>query len=106
MKIDYRHLIQFLAMPTQQDSFGEVTGEWQPVGGEILASMEPLLGNELQIALSTDSKVEVKFRTYWFDGITPDMRLSCEGTVYLILSVVNVAGMNREMLIYARRLNQ
>lgn len=101
---DYRHKIDFLQKAPGRNEFGEPTDEWVPVEGKtgIWASMEPLLGNEFFTALTTNSKVEVKFNMRYIDGITNEMRIRHGDDIYEILSVVNVKGLNRELLCYCR----
>ena len=101
---DYRHKIDFLHRVKGRDEYGEPIDTWVPVEGKtgIWASMEPLLGNEFFTALTTNSKVEVKFNMRYIPGITNDMRIKHGNDVYEILSAVNVKGLNRELLCYCR----
>jgi SPP1 family predicted phage head-tail adaptor len=105
---DYRHKIDFLRRAKGRDEYGEPIDTWEPVEGKtgIWASMEPLLGNEFFAALTTDTKVEVKFNMRYIDGITNDMRIRHGNDIYEILSVVNVKGLNRELLCYCRLVNE
>lgn len=99
---DYRHRIDFLKLVKKRNGYGEYVSEWEPVKEGIWASMDPLLGNEYFTALTTDTKVEVKFNMRYVDGITNDMRIRHGNDIYEILSAVNVKGLNRELLCYCR----
>lgn len=99
---DYRHKIDFLQRSSSYDNYGEPVDDWAPFKSGIWASMEPLLGNEYFTALTTDSKVEVKFNMRYVDGVTNDMRIRHGNDIYEILSAVNVKGLNRELLCYCR----
>lgn len=101
MRADMRELITFKSRNTEQNDYGEEL-EWT-VGETVFASVEPLLGNEFFVAERTDSKVEVKFRCWYFEGLTNEMRVLFNGKEYEILSAVNYKNQNREWLIYARK---
>lgn len=99
---DYRHKIDFLHLVKKRDEFGEYIESWDIFKGGIWASKDPLLGNEFFAALTTESKVEVKFNMRYIPGITNEMRIKHNNEVYEILSAVNVKGLNRELLCYCR----
>lgn len=102
MMRDYRHKIDFLYRAKGRDEYGEPVDEWQIFKAGIWASKDPLLGNEYFNALTTDTKVEVKFNMRYVEGITNEMRIKHGNEVYEILSAVNVKGLNRELLCYCR----
>lgn len=102
MMRDYRHRIDFLHRVKGRDEYGEPIDEWKSFKEGIWASMEPLLGNEFFAALTTESKVEVKFNMRYIPGITNEMRIKHNDETYEILSAVNVKGLNRELLCYCR----
>jgi SPP1 family predicted phage head-tail adaptor len=101
MRADMRELITFKSRTTVQNDYGEeltwTTGETH------FASVEPLIGNEFFAAERADSKVEIKFRCWYFTDLTNDMRVLFNGRDYEILSTVNYKNLNREWLIYARK---
>ena len=99
---DYRHKIHFLQRVKGRDEYGEPVDEWQIFKAGIWASKDTLLGNEYFNALTTDTKVEVKFNMRYVPGITNDMRIRHGDEIYEILSAVNVKGLNRELLCYCR----
>ena len=105
MRADMRNKITILALQPGYDPEGEPINDWQPVDGltDLWASKEPLLGNEFFAAEQTQSKVEVKFRTRYISGITNEMRVQDEEGIYEILSVINVKNLNRELLMYCKK---
>jgi SPP1 family predicted phage head-tail adaptor len=105
MRADMRTKITILALQPGYDPEGEPIDEWKPVDGlaNIWASKEPLLGNEFFAAEQTQSKVEVKFRTRYVSGVTNEMRVQDEEGIYEILSVINVKNLNRDLLMYCKK---
>jgi len=103
MRADMTSKITFLKLNDSQNSYGESTGVWEPLKSDIWASKEPLLGKEFYTAVQTQSKVEVKFRTYYFDGVTNEMRIQHGSEIYDILSAINVKSLNRELLLYCKK---
>ena len=99
---DYRHKIDFLQRQQGHDDYGEPIDSWETFKEGIWASKDPLLGNEYFNALTTDTKVEVKFNMRYVPGITNDMRIRHGDEIYEILSAVNVKSLNRELLCYCR----
>ncbi len=99
---DYRHKIDFLQRESGRDDYGEPVDTWKPFKEGIWASKDPLLGNEYFNALTADTKVEVKVNMRYIPGITNEMRIQHGDEVYEILSVVNVRGLNRELLCYCK----
>ena len=99
---DMRNVINILNKSDGTNSFGEPIGNWEIIFSDVFASKEPLLGKEYFSAEAVQSKVEVKFRTYYFDGVKNEMRIECDGEIYEILSAINVKSMNRELLMYCK----
>lgn len=99
---DYRHKIDFLQRSSGYDDYGEPIDTWTDFKTGIWASKDPLLGNEYFNALTTDTKVEVKFNMRFVEGITNEMRIKHGLEIYEILSVVNVKSLNRELLCYCK----
>src|SRR5690606_12283964 len=92
----YRHKIHFLQRVKGRDEYGEPVDEWQIFKAGIWASKDPLLGHEYFNALTTNTKVEVKFNMRYVPDITNDMRIRHGDEIYEILSAVNVKGLNRD----------
>lgn len=105
MRADMRNKITILALQQGYDPEGEPINDWLPVAGlsNLWASKEPLLGNEFFAAEQTQSKAEVKFRTRYVPGVENEMRVQDSEGVYEILSAINVKNLNRELLMYCRK---
>ena len=102
MRADMRSKITFLNPPSGQDDYGAPNTTWTTHKADIWASKEPLLGNEYLTAESTNSKVEVKFRTRYFTGPNNTMQIQHGTKIYQILSAINVKSLNREWLFYCK----
>lgn len=100
---DMRDLINIIQKVESYNSFGEQVDNWEVVFSDIFASKEPLLGREYFSAEAVQSQVEMKFRTYYFDGVKNEMRIECDGDIYEILSAINVKSLNRELLMYCKK---
>ena len=100
---DMRNIINIKQRAESYNSFGEPIDIWETVYPNIWASKEPLLGKEYFSAEATQSQVEVKFRTYYFDGVKNEMRVECDGEIFEILSAINVKSLNRELLMYCKK---
>lgn len=98
---NYRHKIQFLKHTPGRDKYGEQYDTWE-VFKTAWSSKDPILGNEYFTALTTGSKVEVKFNCRYMSGITNDMRIQHDNEVYEILSAIDVKSLHRELLCYCR----
>lgn len=105
MRADMRSKITFLNPPTGFNEYGEPNATWteSTTLKDIWASKEPLLGNEYMAAQATQTRAEVKFRTYWVSGVSELMRIKHGSDVYEILSAINVKSLNRELLIYCKK---
>lgn len=103
MRADMRYLITVKRLSDTQNEYGERDSGWIDVVANVFASKEPLLGKEYLAAEQVQSDVEVKFRCHWIDGITKAMRLHCDGEIYEILSAINPKGLNRELLLYCKK---
>lgn len=100
---DMRNKINILKRIEVYNSFGEPIDSWEIEFEDIWSSKEPLLGKEYFSAEATQSQVQVKFRTYYFDGVKNEMRIECDGEIYEILSAINVKTLNRELLMYCKK---
>lgn len=105
MRADMRTKITILQLQSGYDPEGEPTNDWQPVAGltDLWAAKEPLLGREFFAAEQAQSRVEVKFRTYWVPGVENEMRVQDDEGIYEIVSAINVKSLNRELLMYCRK---
>ena len=62
-----------------------------------------MLGREFFAAEQTQSRVEVKFNTRYVAGVENEMRVQDSEGIYEILSAINVKSLNRELLMYCRK---
>lgn len=103
MRADMRSKISFLSPPSGQDDYGSPNTTWTTFKADIFASKEQILGNEYYTANATQSNVELKFRTHYFEGVTNQMRIQHGAEIYTILSAINVKSLNRELLCYCKK---
>ena len=103
MRADMREKITFKQRSATQNEYGEEL-TWTNVT-TVWASLEPLLGNEFFVAARTESKVEVKFRCHYYTGLTDEMRITHNNIDYEILSLINYKNLNRELLVYAKKVD-
>lgn len=101
MRADMRYLVTFKSRGDAQNGYGEEL-VWTDVT-TCFASFEPNLGSEYYAAERADSKVEAKIRCWYFEGVTNEMRVLHEGQDYEVLSAINYKNLNREWLIYVRK---
>lgn len=97
----YKKKISFLVREPGQDDYGDPIDQWN-VFKTAWASKDPILGNELYTALTTDSKVEIKFNCRYITGITNEMRIQHGTEVYEILSAIDVKSLHVELLCYCK----
>lgn len=103
MRADMRFKITIKRLDTTLNEYGERDNGWVDVVTDIWASKETLLGKEYFSAEQIQSNVEIKFRCYYIPGIDKTMRVYNEGDVYEILSVIDPKGLNRELLLYCKK---
>jgi SPP1 family predicted phage head-tail adaptor len=97
----YKKKINFLVHASGQDDYGDPVDEWN-VYKTVWASKDPILGNELYTALTTDSKVEIKFNCRYVSGVTNEMRIQHGTEIYEILSAIDVKSLHVELLCYCK----
>lgn len=103
MRADMRNKITIKQKTQTRNSYGESIVAWTDFKANIWASKEPILGNEYFAAETVQSKVEVKFRTRYFAGVTNEMCIEDSEGSYEILSSINVKSLNRELLMYCKK---
>lgn len=84
-----------------QDSSGSVTKVWTTFA-TIWAAYEPQTGSESFKEDQEQAVMGVRFRTRFKAGITPKMRVSFDGRVFDILSLVDVNGRSKQLHIMTR----
>lgn len=93
--------IEFLKKVKGYDDYGEPNENWS-IFKSVWASKTPILGKEYFEALTTDTKVEVKFNCRHIRGIDNTMRIRLRDELYEIISVIDVKDAHAELLLYCR----
>ena len=101
MRSDMRDKLTFKSRGSTQNDYGEEVS-WSNFN-TVWGAVEPILGKEYFAAATVESQVEIKFRCYYFEGVTNQMRVYFNGFDYDILSAINVKSLNREWLVYAKK---
>lgn len=97
----FRNRIDILKHKKKQDDYGELIDTWD-VHKTVWASKQPILGNEFFTALTTNTKVDVKFNTRYIKNIDNSMRIKHNSEVYDIESVIDIESLHNELLFYCR----
>lgn len=84
-----------------QNSYGEEL-EWTLLSTR-WASAEPLLGNEYFAAERINTKCEIKFRVRFFAELNEKLRIQFNSVTYEILDAINIKMIDRDCIIYAKR---
>lgn len=84
-----------------QNSYGEVIDAWSTYAF-IWASVEPTSGREFMAAQQINSEITIAFRTRYLSGVTAKMRISWDGRLFDIESVINPVEKNEQLLIICR----
>lgn len=104
MRLNPNTLCDFLVLDKTPDEYGEPSNQWTPSVEGVFCEVTPILGRDFIQAMTSGSTVEVKIRARWIAGIRDEMRVRCDdGTMYDIISAINVNGNNRELLCYCRK---
>lgn len=103
MRTDMRHKITIKSLSQTQNQYGETSNDWVEVVSNVWSTKEPILGREFFAAEAVQSKVEVKFRTYFLTGIDSSMRIYHGNDIYEILSCIDPKGQSRELLFYCKK---
>lgn len=94
-----RHLATVQTELEDQSSMtGAVTKAWVTVAS-VYASVEPLIGRELQRAMAERAELTYTIRTRYLAGITTRHRLLYDGKTFNIRSVVDVEERHRELVL-------
>lgn len=105
MRRDRRNKISILIKQSNKNSFGETVKENVVFKQNIWASKEPLLGKEFFEAQRTNSSIEVKFNMDYISGVSNEMIVKDSEGIYEIVSAINVKSLNRELLLYCRKVS-
>ena len=84
-----------------QDEIGQPVTTWTALYA-VWASVEPLTGREYIAASAAMSELTTRIRLRYRPGITPADRVTHEGRVYGITSVIDYRSANRELVLMCR----
>ncbi len=81
-----------------KDAAGHRIANWTEIsGGAVWASVEPLTGRELYMAMQVQAQVTHKIKIRYVSGVTPKMRVVYGSRNFNIESVLNIEERNIEM---------
>lgn len=96
-----KHRIIFKERQVTQNSYGEEL-TWVTIN-TVWASAEPILGKEYFSAERINTNVQIKFRCRFFTGLNETLRINFKGVDYDIIDAINIKVIDRDALIYAKR---
>ena len=96
-----RHTITIERMTSTQDPFGQPIEEWVSLG-TYPASIEPINGREYFAAQANQSELTTRIRTRYIEGVKPQDRITHDGTVYDIQSVIDTEMRHAELVLMCR----
>ena len=80
---------------------GQPVNAWAPLM-TVWAAVEPLVGREYLAAQAAQSEVTARVTMRYRRGITAQDRVIHEGTIYNIVSVIDVRSQGRELVLMCR----
>ena len=83
------------------DEIGQSITTWAPVLSA-WAAVEPLTGREYIAAAAVQSEVSTRVRMRYRPGITTADRVTHEGRLYNVVSVIDYRSANRELVLMCR----
>lgn len=86
-----------------QDEYGGPVTTWAPLF-TTWAAVEPLTGREYFAAAAVQSEVTTRLRLRFRPGVSAADRVTHEGRVYDITSVIDFKSSNRELVLMCRAL--
>lgn len=97
---DMRHEVTLQLRTTVQDAAGEPHDSWNHFATR-RAAMTRSAGAEVWAAAGRNGRVPTQFRLRYLAGVLPEMRLTCRGKLYDIISAVDPDGRGAELVIMA-----
>jgi len=83
---------------TRDPDYGSMIEAWIPTYS-VWASIEPLTGREYVAAMMARAEGTVRVRIRYLPGITSAMRVTYQGRIFTIQSVINPSEANRELVL-------
>jgi SPP1 family predicted phage head-tail adaptor len=93
-----RHYITVQQVTETQDTFGQGIESWT-TWKQVYAAVEPMVGREYFASAQTLSKVTHRIRIRHLSGLTTKHRISWDGRIFDIESVINVMERERELVL-------
>jgi SPP1 family predicted phage head-tail adaptor len=84
-----------------QDEIGQPIEAWVSLG-DVWGSVEPQAGREFIAAGAAQSELTTKIRIRWKAGIQSADRVTHDGTIYDIQSVIDYRSQRRELVLMCR----
>lgn len=100
---DLRHRCWLMQPTHTADGMGGITTTYG-TATVFWGSVEPLRGREWVQSGLENSEVTGRVRMRWYDGVTPDWRVSFNGRTLQVLSVINPGERDRELELMVREL--
>lgn len=91
-----RHRVTIQSRVNVPDSFGQPIPTWTDVD-TVWAAVEPLQGREFFTADNINSEVTTRIRIRWRSGLNTSMRVSFDGRLYNIHSIITPREVHDEM---------
>ena len=96
-----RQQVTIQAYRKSRDSYGAEVETWIDLHTGVWASIEPLIGREYMAAKQLTAEVSHKIRIRYIAGLLPTMRIAWGDREFEIISIINVAERNKEIVIMA-----
>jgi SPP1 family predicted phage head-tail adaptor len=91
-----RHQIVIQNMIESHNSYAEVETSWVDYA-TVYAAIEPIQGREFFAALQVNAETTVRIRIRYLSGVTKKSRVTFEGRIYNIQSIIDADERHREM---------
>lgn len=105
-KINPNQVCDFLILDKEQDEYGSPKDTWKVKFPGVFCEVSPILGYELFQAMTSYATVDAKIRARWFPGVTNDMRVMVNDTLYDIVSAIDVGTRHEELLCYVKAVRE
>lgn len=95
-----RHQVTLRSYTKTRDAYGGEIETWSDFA-TVWASVDPLIGREYIAAKQIQAEVSHKIRMRYINGVDPTMKIVFGSRTFEIVSILNVAEQNRELVIMA-----
>lgn len=96
-----RDFITIEQPPTEKDAAGEQSADWV-VLANVWANVQQLKGAEILASQQVYGSVDTKVITRFLDGIDVSKRISFDGRILSIISVIDPDGFKRELHLFCK----